>query len=97
MPLKRIFILIFISILLIPAASAAIQGLINSYNYGFYNGTINVTFQNDYMTDKNSNNKNDTLIMNITTDAASGTYKFVVEIIDENKVLINNSNESLLF
>ncbi|MEK6869836.1 MAG: hypothetical protein AABX74_06375, partial [Nanoarchaeota archaeon] len=95
MPLKRIFILIFISILLIPAASAAIQGLINSYNYGFYNGTINVTFQNDYMTDKNSNNKNDTLIINITTDAASGTYKFVVEIIDENKVLINNTEKTI--
>ena len=95
MPLKLPFILIFIAMLLIPAALAAIEGLINSYNYDFYNGTINVTSRNDYMIDKNSNNKNDTLIINMTTDATSGTYKFIVEIVDENKVLINNTEKTL--
>ena len=47
------------------------------------------------MIDKNNNDKNDTLIVNMTTDATSGAYKFIVEIIDENKVLINNTEKTL--
>jgi len=95
MPSKLPFIPIFIAILLVPAALAAIEGLINSYNYNFYNGTINVTSQKDYMIDKDSDNKNDTLIINITTDASSGDYNFVVEIIDENGILVNSTKKIL--
>src|SRR3989338_8142262 len=88
-------IILFMTIFMLPAALAAIEDLINSYNYDFYNGTINVTSQQDYMIDKNNNDKNDTLIVNMTTDATSGAYKFIVEIIDENKVLINNTEKTL--
>ena len=90
----KVYILIFIAIFMTLPVSAGIEGLIGSYNYNFYNGTINVTSQQDYMIDKNNNNKNDTLIINITTDAASGNYKIIVEIIDENKVLVNNTEKT---
>src|SRR3989338_2306588 len=93
MPLKATIIAIFF--LLISLTSATIEDLINSYTYDFYNGTINATSEKDYMIDKDSDNKNDTLIINITTDATSGAYKFIVEIIDENKVLINNTEKTL--
>ncbi len=75
--------------------AASLQGLLSSYSYNFYNGTINVTSQSDYMIDKNNNNKNDTLIISITTDKAEGTYKFIAEIIDENGILINNTEKTL--
>lgn len=88
------YILISIAIFLTLPVSADIEGLIGSYNYNFYNGTINATSQQNYMVDKNNNNKNDTLIINITTDAASGNYKLIVEIIDENKVLVNNTEKT---
>lgn len=94
MPLKLSFNLMVIAMLLISTALAAIEGLINSYNYDFYNGTINATSQKDYMIDKDSDNKNDTLIIDITTDAISGTYKLIAEIIDENKVIINNTEKT---
>ena len=90
----RVYILIIIAILPTLPASADIRGLIGSYSYDFYNRTINVTSQQDYMVDKNNNDKNDTLIINITTDAASGNYKLVVEVIDENKVLVNNTKKT---
>src|SRR3989338_2350266 len=91
----KVYILIFIAILMALPASADIKGLIGSYSYNFYNGTINVTSQQDYMADKNNNCKNDTLIINITTDVASGNYRLIVEIIDENKVLVNNTEKTL--
>src|SRR3989338_7937895 len=91
----KVYILIFIAVFLTLPVSADIEGLIGSYSYDFYNGTINVTTQQDYMIDKNNNNKNDTLIINITTDAASGNYRIIVEIIDENKVLVNNTEKTL--
>ena len=42
MLLKATIIAIF-TFLLISLTSATIEDLINSYNYDFYNGTINVT------------------------------------------------------
>ena len=82
---------------LFPFANAGtLQSLIASYDYSFYNGTINVTSQNDYMIDKNANNKNDTLVINITTDSkTTGNYNFIVEIADENEILVNSTEKSV--
>ena len=78
------------------ANAETLHSLISSYSYNFYNGTINVTSKNDYMIDKNSNNKNDTLIINITTDSkTAGNYKFIVELVDENGILINSTEKSI--
>ena len=92
---KPLFCFILLLIWIISASAATLQDLISSYNYNFYNGTINVTSQKDYMTDKNSNNKNDTLIINITTDATAGSYKFIVDIIDENGILVNSTEKTI--
>jgi len=87
-------ILIFAS-LSMPITLAAIKDLADTYSYDFYNGTVNVTSQNDYMSDKNSDNKNDTLIINMTTDASAGAYQFIIEIIDENGILVNGTEKTL--
>ena len=71
-----------------------IQELVDSYDYSYADGTLNATSQNDYMVDRNNDGLNDTLIINITTDAATaGTYKFIVEIIDKNGVLVNETSK----
>src|SRR3989338_7371959 len=76
-------------------SGASLQGLLSSYNYNFYNGTINMTSQSDYMADTNNNNKNDNLIISVTTDKSGGTYKFIAEIIDKDGVLINSTEKIL--
>ena len=95
MSISKLPIYLILFLILITSISAFLQSLLNSYNYDFYNGTINVTSQNDYMIDKNLNYKNDTLIINITADATSGNYKFIAEIIDENGILINNTQKTI--
>lgn len=89
-----IFLLLSISV--VSAANMTIEQLIGSYDYSYSDGTLNATSQNDYMIDANGNGINDTLIINITTDAAiAGTYKFIVEIIDKNGVFINETSKSM--
>ena len=91
---KLSIFLVLLCINIIPVA-ATVQDLLNSYNYNFYNGTINVISQSDYMIDKNSNGKDDTLTISIATDASPGTYKFIVEIVDKNGILINNTQKTI--
>src|SRR3989344_4353762 len=87
-------ILLLLSINLVSAANMTIQELVDSYDYSYADGTLNATSQNDYMVDRNNDGLNDTLIINITTDAATaGTYKFIVEIIDKNGVLVNETSK----
>ena len=98
-PFKQILylILLVLSVSLVSAANMTIQQLIDSYDYSYSDGALNITSQNDYMLDKNNNGINDTLIINITTDAATaGTYKFIVEIVDKNGILINDTNKSII-
>ncbi|MBI2101430.1 hypothetical protein HYT53_02365 [Candidatus Woesearchaeota archaeon] len=85
-------IVLFITIQAVSAANMTVQQLIDSFDYNYYNGNLNVTNQTDYMIDKNSNGLNDTLIINITTNnATSDNYTFIVEIIDKNIILINDT------
>lgn len=89
-------ILLLLSVNLVPARNMPIQELIDSYDYSYSGGTLNATSQTDYMTDQNSNGINDTLIINITTDAATaGIYKFIVEILDKNGVLVNETSVAI--
>ena len=88
-------ILLLLSINLVLAGNMTLQELIDSYDYSYSDGTLNATYQNDYMIDNNGNGINDTLMINITTDAATaGTYKFIVEILDKNGVLVNETSHT---
>lgn len=96
--LKQIvyLVLLIASISYASASNMTVQQLIDSYNYSYSDGTLDVTSQTDYMIDKNSNGVNDTLIVNITTNAATaGTYKFVIEITNGNSILVNETTKSI--
>ena len=78
------------------ASNITIQQLIDSFDYSYSNNTLNVLTQTDYAIDKNSNGISDTLIVNLTTDAAtSGTYTFAVAISDLGKTITNQTIKSI--
>lgn len=77
-------------------SALTIDELISSYDYSYYNYTINVTNFNDTMQDKSVNGINDTLSINITTNVVvASTYKFVVMLDDSNSILINTTNKTV--
>ena len=77
-------------------SALTIDELISSYDYSYYNYTINVTNFNDTMQDKSVNGINDTLSINITTNVAvASTYKFIVMLDDSNSILINTTNKTV--
>ena len=77
-------------------SALTIDELISSYDYSYYNYTINVTNFNDTMQDKIVNGINDTLSINITTNVVvASTYKFVVMLDDSNSILINTTNKTV--
>ena len=91
---KIILSLIFILLLTptIYAANMTMQQLIDSFDYNYYGGNLNVTNQTDYMIDRNGNGLNDTLIINITTNNATlDNYTFIVELIDKDRIIINDT------
>src|SRR3989338_1047200 len=90
--LKSISYLIFLFLLIssVSATNMTVQELIDSFDYDYYDGNLNVTNHTDYMIDANSNGVNDTLIINLTTDSASvRNFTFVVELLDKNGIIIN--------
>ena len=65
--LKLIFLIL---VLTVPTVSAlTLQELIDSYNFGYNDGTLNINQFSDYMLDSNSNGQNDALIINITVNS----------------------------
>src|SRR3989344_1944213 len=89
-------IVIIFSMHLASASNMTVQDLINSYDFSFYNGALNVTSQTDYMIDTNNNGINDLLIINLTTDAlTSGTYRFVVEINNGENFIVNDTTTTI--
>lgn len=88
--LYLVVLLINISISL--AGNTTMQQLIDSFDYNYYSGNLNVTNQTDYMIDRNGNGLNDTLMINITTNnATSDNYTFIIELIDKNGILVNDT------
>src|SRR3989338_7903842 len=53
-------ILLILSVNLVLAGNMTLQELIDSYDYSYSDGTLNATYQNDYMIDNNGNGINDT-------------------------------------
>ncbi len=92
---KSIFLLILSIIVLAPAAfSITLWDLINFFNFNFFTTKINVTNYDDFMIDKDGDNVNDTLYIELTTDGSAGTYLFVVDLYDET-IIKNETNKTL--
>jgi len=89
------FILLLSTLSCVSAGNMTINQLIASYNYNFNDGTLNITAKNDYMVDTNSNSLNDTLIINLTSNATSGIYMAYIDLNDPNGKIIQSINKTL--
>ncbi|MBI2651325.1 hypothetical protein HYX01_02545 [Candidatus Woesearchaeota archaeon] len=89
--------LCLIVILSIPNALAlTLQELIDSYNFGYNDGTLNINQFSDYMTDSNSNGQNDTLIINLTANSTyTAFFEIYFDLAEESGTLSNKINQSL--
>jgi hypothetical protein len=93
---RRWTLIVILLMLAAPALSLTVDQLIDSYDYGFYGGTVNVTTFIDTMKDLDSDGLNDTLVINLTTDAnTSASYVFVVSLIDNQTLLTNSTNATV--
>lgn len=86
-------------LLVIPCTTAInlpLDDLIDSFNYSYSNGSIDITTFQDYMKDTNSNGANDTLIINLTAGTLTdGTYTFIVSLLDNGKIRLNSSTKAM--
>jgi hypothetical protein len=76
------------------AGNMTIDELIDSFNYSYSNGSIDITTYQDYMRDANGNGANDTLVINLSTSGA-GTFTFLVNLLDNGKLRINSTSKAL--
>ena len=78
------------------ASNMTVEELIASYDFDFYNGTLNITAFDDYMIDSDNNSVNDTLIINLTTDAdSSAAYFFIVSFVQGDDLVQNYTNATV--
>jgi len=97
--LQRYLIIVFIGAMLISSTlivkGMTVSELADSYDYSYYDGTINVTEFADSMADINIDGINDTLQFTITTDALTqGDYTTIVSLTD-NGLIANSINKSI--
>ncbi len=90
-------VVLFLSLVfLIPLAySLSIKDLIARYSFSATSPQMNVTEFNDFMIDKNNNGVNDTLIIELMTKNSNGNFIFVVNLVDKNGILTNETNAAL--
>ena len=93
----KLILVYSILILTVPSIFAlTLQELIDSYNFGYNDGTLNVNLFNDYMIDSNSNGQNDTLIINITINSTyTAFFEVYFDLIEESWTLSNKINQSI--
>lgn len=97
MKYKNLIIWLLYLILLIPSAyTITLQELIDSYNFGYNDGTLNINLFNDYMIDSNSNGQNDTLIINLTVNSTyTAFFEAYFDLVEESGTLSNKINQSI--
>jgi hypothetical protein len=90
---QTIVIIGIILSLLFPSLTNAttINELIDSFDYSYSNGAIDVTSKSDFMQDLNSNGINDNLAIQLTTQVnTQDNYKFLVSLIDNGKYYVRS-------
>src|SRR3989344_1292282 len=88
--------LITILILLIPLAyPISIKDLISRYIFSTATAQMDVTNYIDFMIDKDNNGLNDTLVFELTTSNSNGNFIFIINLLDKNGILTNETNKTL--
>ena len=93
----KLLLLCIILVFIIPNIySLTLQELINSYNFGYNDDTLNITLFTDYMVDSNSNGANDTLIVNLTINSTkTDFFEVFIDLSEESGTLSNTINRSI--
>src|SRR3989338_11218823 len=93
----KLILVYSILILTVPSIFAlTLQELIDSYNFGYNDGTLNINLINDYMVDSNSNGQNDSLVINLTVNSTyTAFFEVYFDLVEESGTLSNKINQSL--
>jgi len=93
----KLILVYLILILIVPSIFAlTLQELIDSYNFGYNDGTLNINQFSDYMSDSNSNGQNDTLIINITVNSTyTAFFEVYFDLAEESGTLSSKINQSI--
>src|SRR3989344_2184366 len=93
---KKMLVFVGIFLLVPTMAFAAVEELVNSYNYYYNNGTINITSFNSYMADSDGNSVNDTLVFDLATDVTSTSiFLALVDVDNKENILTGRANKTL--
>lgn len=95
----KIFILylIFLFTVVPNANSLTLQELIDSYNFDYNDGTLNVNLFSDSMADSNLNGQNDVLIINLTVNSTyASNFEIYFDLSESSGTLSNRVNQSLI-
>ncbi|HLC61562.1 MAG TPA: CARDB domain-containing protein [Candidatus Nanoarchaeia archaeon] len=94
--MKRGLVVFFIFVLAVPLASSiSLRELIDRYIFSVSTSEMNLDNYTDYMIDKNGNEINDTLVIGLTANSASGNFIFVVNLFDKNGAIANETTLTL--
>jgi len=72
-----------------------VKELVAKYDFSALTTQMNVTEYTDFMIDKNENGVNDALVFELTTLNTAGTFVFVINLLDKNGILTNETNKTL--
>jgi len=89
-------VIFLILVLLLPLVySISIKELLARYNFFAVTAQMNVTNYSDFMVDGNNNGINDTLVFELTTNNAAGSFIFAINLFDKDGILTNQTNKTL--
>lgn len=92
---RVVFVLVALLLILPTAHSLSIKELISRYSFSASAPEMNITSQNDFMVDSNDNGLDDTLVFELTTSNIAGNYIFVINLLDKNGIITNETTATL--
>src|SRR3989344_565071 len=94
--MKGWLVIFFIFVLAVPLSSSiSLRELIDVYIFSASTSDMNLDNYTDYMIDKNGNEINDTLVIELATNNVNGNFIFVVNLFDKNGAIANETNLTL--
>ena len=90
--MRKGVVVFFALVIIMPVAySLSLKELVSRYLFSFSSDEISILNYTDYMADMDSNGINDTLVIELTANA-NGNFIFVVNVLDKNGILFNETN-----